>query len=100
MQSKTSAFLKVLINRFHPGINPAFLKSLPSEEVKGAFAEITSSQDISIPFSWPIKLISRTHYSWLAPHLEKFPKNIQSLIINALPEAQAKGLKNGIRVHH
>lgn len=98
MQSKTSAFLKVLINRFHPGINPAFFKSLPQDEVKEAFAETTSSQDTSIAFSWPIELISRTHYSWLMPYIEKLPKNIQEPVINALPEPQSKGLKKILKL--
>lgn len=93
MQSKTSTFFKVLINRFHPGINPAFFKSLPQDEIKEAYAETTSTQDTSIACAWPSNLILRTHYSWLIPHIEKLPKSLQGVLINALPDTHAKGLK-------
>lgn len=98
MQSKTSAFFKVLINRFHPGIQPSFFKSLPQDEVKEAFLETTSSQDPMVAFSWPSDLISRTHYSWLVPSIEKFPESMREAIVNALPEAQSKGIKKLLKI--
>lgn len=98
MASKTSTFFKVLINRFHPGINPNFFRALPQEETKEAFSEPTSSQDVSVAVYWPYTLISRVHYSWLVPHIEKLPKNIQSLVIRALPEFQFKGITKLLKI--
>lgn len=98
MTSKTSAFFKVLINRFHPGINQSFFKSLPSEDTKEAYAEPTSSQDTSLAFSWPYLLVSRTHYSWLMPHIEKLPKQIQNPVICALPDPQFKGISKLLKL--
>lgn len=98
MQSKTSAFFKVLINRFHPGINPAFFKSLPSDGVKEAFAETTASQDTSTAFTWPGDLISRTHYSWLAPHIEMLPEGLKDPVVNALPDVQFKGIRKLLKL--
>lgn len=98
MQSKTSTFLKVLINRFHPGISQAFFKSLPPEDVKEAYAATTASQDTSIATSWTANLISRTHYSWLAPSVQALPESLKSAVINALPESHAKGLKKLLNI--
>lgn len=98
MASKTSAFFKVLINRFHPGISPNFFKSLPPDDIKEAFAEPTSSQDTSLPFSWAHTLISRTHYSWLMPHIEKLPKSIQIPVISSLPDPQFKGIAKILKI--
>lgn len=98
MQSKSAVFFKVLVNRFHPGINQAFFKSLPQDEVKEAFAETTSSQNTTVAFSWAGDVIARTHYSWLAPFIEKMPKSLQGPVISALPEAQSKGLKKLLKI--
>lgn len=98
MQSKASVFFKVLINRFHPGINPTFFKSLPQDEIKQAFTEITSSQDTSVVFNWPSVLISRTHYSWLIDPIQKLPKNLKGAVINALPETHSKGIKKFLKM--
>lgn len=98
MQSKTSTFLKVLINRFHPGINPSYLKCLPQDEVKEALAEVTFSQDTSLALSWPSDLILKTHYSWLAPYIDKLPKNLKVLTLNALTEEQSKGVKQLLKI--
>lgn len=91
-------FFKVLINRFHPGINPAFFKSLPQDEVKEAFADITPSQDASIAFSWPDRLISRTHYSWLLPAIQALPAGLQKPVINSLPETHIKGIAKILKI--
>jgi hypothetical protein len=98
VQPKGSVFFKVMINRFHPGINPAFFKSLPSDQVKEAFAVNTASLDTSIVFSWANELITRTHYSWLAPSIQKLPENLKIPVINALPEAQARGIKSLLKI--
>jgi hypothetical protein len=98
MQSKSATFFKVLINRFHPGINPAFFKCLPPEDVKDATSAITSSLDTSIAFTWPQRLISKTHYSWLIPYIEKLSSNMKSLVIAALPEAQSKGISKLLNI--
>lgn len=98
MQSKTASFFKVLVNRFHSGINPNFFKGLPQDEVKEAFGQTTFSQDTSVAFVWPNLVISRTHYSWLAPYIEKLPKSLQVPVVHALPEKQSKGLKKLLKI--
>lgn len=98
MQSKTSTFFKVLINRFHPGINPAYFKSLPPDEIKEAYAAATSSPDTTLATSWTTHLISRTHYSWLAPYIQALPDNLKGAVINALPENQSNGIKKLLNI--
>lgn len=98
MKPKASVFFKVLVNRFHSGINPAFFKSLPQDEVKQAFSEITPSQDTSVVFSWSNMLISKTHYSWLIDPIQKLPKDLREAVINALPESHSKGIKKLLKI--
>lgn len=98
MKPKASVFFKVLVNKFHPGINPTFFKSLPQDDVKQALSEVTSSQDPSVVFTWPSVLISRTHYSWLIDPIQKLPKDIRGAVINALPESHAKGIKRLLKI--
>ena len=98
MQSKTSTFLKVLINRFHPGVNQSYLKCLPQDEVKDALNEVTFSQETSVALSWPNDLILKTHYSWLAPLIDQLPKSLKSLTLNALTEEQSKGIKKLLKI--
>lgn len=98
MKPKACVFFKVLVNRFHQGINPAFFKSLPQDEVKQAFSEVTSSQDTSIVFTWPEIMISKTHYSWLIDPIQKLPKGLREAVINALPVSHAKGIKKLLKI--
>lgn len=98
MKPKASVFFKVLVNKFHPGITPAFFKSLPPDDVKQALSEVTSSQETSVVFTWPSLLISRTHYSWLVDPIQKIPRNMQNAVINALPESHAKGIKRLLKI--
>ena len=37
--TKAPLYLKYLLNRFHPGMHPAFFKSLPQDEVKEVFKQ-------------------------------------------------------------
>lgn len=98
MSSKNSVLLKVTLNRFHPGAAQAFLKYLPQDAAKAAAAEPTQSQDLSPAFSWPNDVITRTHYSWLAPAIRKLPPSILNATLAALPEKHAEGLSKLLAV--
>lgn len=98
MQLKSSVLLKVLLNRYHPGPPQAFLKSLPAEDAKEITTIDTASQDPAAALAWPQQAIVHTHYSWLAPVVEKMPKGIRPQIIASLPEYQAKGMARLLRI--
>lgn len=92
MQSKSNVLLKVLLNKYHPGPPQAFLKCLPPDEVKEVAAVDTASNDITPALTWPQDIVSHTHYSWLAPVIEKMPKHIQLPIVASLPQPQNAGV--------
>lgn len=93
MKSKEPIFLKVLLNKYHPGQEGAFLKSLPKEEAEQVAKQPQTSNNPSDIFTWPEFLISRTHYSWLAPILQNMPPSLQPSILSALPENTIQGLQ-------
>lgn len=99
MQAKSSALFKVLLNRFHPGIGEAYLKSLPPDEVKEISKQTTTSQDPAIALTWPRQVIARTHYSWLAPIVKTLPHSLQAPVIASLSDSQATGLKSLLKIH-
>ncbi len=93
MQPKSTLLFKVLLNHFHPGIGEASIRNMPQEEVKEIFKQAISSSETSVAVAWMHNLITRTHYSWLAPVVQHMPKETQAPVIAALSEKQAKGLK-------
>lgn len=98
MQAKGAILLKVLLNRFHPGAGQSFFRGLPQEEGKEVLTQTTSSQEPASVISWSEDLIGRTHYSWLAPIVQQFPKAIQGHLVAALPEPQASGVTRLLKI--
>lgn len=98
MSPKSALLFKVLLNRFHPGSNESVLKSIPQNEAKEIFSHKVDFIDPSIIIDWNKNLISRIHYSWLAPVFLKIPPSLQTSMIGAFPEKQSKGLKKLLKV--
>jgi hypothetical protein len=98
MSSKSSMLLKVLLNRFHPGGAPPYLKFLPQEASKEVTSDTIQSQDLSPYMSWPTDVIVRTHYSWLEPIMKKLPHAVQGPVLAAMPESHAAGLSRLLNV--
>jgi len=92
MQSKSNVLLRVLLNKYHPGPPQSFLKCLPQDEIKEVAAVDTPSNDITPALTWPRDIILHTHYSWIAPIIEKMPKNLQLPVVASLPEPQNTGV--------
>lgn len=95
---KKSLFFKVLLNHFHPTSGESILRSLPQNEAKEVFKQSLSSQDTSTAINWPEELIVRTHYSWLAPVIQKMPPELQEVTVAALPEPQSSKLKHFLKI--
>jgi hypothetical protein len=98
MIPKSSILFKVLLNRFHPGMGEAFLKNLPQDEAQEIFKQTATSQDPAVALSWPHDLISRTHYSWLAPIVKELPRSLQAPVVASLPEGHASGLRSLLKL--
>lgn len=98
MSPKHALLLKVLVNRFHSGEGENFLKHLPQEEVKEVLGYITTSDDVSAAMRWEHDLLTRTHYSWLAPVVKGLPLYLQEPLVAAMPEKQSAGLKKLLKI--
>ena len=93
MSTKTALLFNILLNHFGLNSNKQLLTYLPEQES----AEITQhSSKINHPeifLSWPQQSITRTHYSWLQPVIERFSQTLQMPLIAALPQPQSTKLQ-------
>lgn len=100
MHPKSILLLKVLINKYHPGIGENFLRILPQSDAKEVIKKPVDSSDPLVAINWPKTALIRTHYSWLAPIIQKMPASIQPLVVASLPEPQSTKLKNYLKLPH
>lgn len=98
MQPKSATFFKVLINRFHPGIGESFLHNLSQDEAKEITKQNIASDDPSVALTWEQDLITNTHYSWLAPIIQKLPSELQAPTAASFPEPQSSKLKAFLKI--
>lgn len=98
MQPRSSVFLKVLLNAFHPGSAQAFVKVLPQDQAKDVISADVTSKNPALGLTWFQQAIARTHYSWLAPIVEKLPKGLRPHVIAAMPEPQSSGLRKAFKL--
>lgn len=98
MPSQSAIIFKILLNRFNPGAGPATLKCLPKEEAKEILAQTTSSTDINSALFWARNIISRTHYSWLAPVVKTLPHVLQPSTVASLPKHQSEKLQSYLKL--
>lgn len=98
MRTKSSVLTKVLLNKFHPGPPLPFLKAIDQAKAKEIAALDLSSDDPSIAIKWPSDAIALTHYSWLAPIIEKMPQGIRLQVIGSLKPPQAAGVSQLLKI--
>src|SRR4051812_41457364 len=91
MDKKGWMMLRVLINRHNPKAGEGLLKFLPKEEAQQVLNQEIQSLEIEPILYQPQKILERMHYSWIKPHLEKFPKALQPVAVSALAKEQAEG---------
>lgn len=85
--------LRTLINRYHQGTPESLLVGLPPEESRDVLEKFNPSSDVAAVMKQMNDLEGeRVHYSWLVPTIEGFSPSMQTLLISALPEGQAKAL--------
>jgi hypothetical protein len=98
MDKRSWMMLRVLINRYNPKAGNALLKFLPQDALQVVTALDIRSTDLSPILQQPQKSLSRIHYSWIQPLLEKFPDRLQPVVISALTNEQMTGLKVSTRL--
>lgn len=91
--SRQELFLKILMERYHPGVVEKVLsKSLPLDKAQ-------KISEISVFFKPSHRLLTSTeedlsqiHYSWIAEVIEQFPPSFQGSLITSLPISQSRDL--------
>lgn len=98
MKTKSLIWLRVLINRYNAKAGQALLKFLPEDERQSVLNQNIHSTDVLPLLMQPQQLMERVHYSWIQPLLEKFPKEIHSILIASLTPEQISGLQHHLSV--
>lgn len=92
MDKRGRMMLRVLINRYNPKAGNALLKFLPEKEAKAVMDQDIRSNDLGPILQQPQRSLSKIHYSWIQPVLQKFPESLQPVIMAALTAEQIAGL--------
>lgn len=92
MQAKGWIMMRVLLNRFHKGSPESALNILSQDEVKTIMGLKFNSEDFKPMLAKTEAQLSKIHYSWLLPAIEKLPPNVRSIVVGALAKAQVIGL--------
>lgn len=98
MQAKSWILMRILLNRFHGKNTKEFLSLLPPEESKQILMQDVLTSEIDPVFVRPREFLKNIHFSWIVPHMQKFPGHIQDLLVSALPEPLASGLKKSLKI--
>lgn len=98
MQAKSWILMRILLNRFHPKTAKEFLSLLPQDDAKQILSQNVITSDIDPIFVKPQEFLKNIHYSWVLPYVQKLPKHIQELLISALPNPLAAGLKKYLKI--
>lgn len=93
MERRGWVMLRVLINRFNPKTGDVFYKFLSKESVAELKEQKVTEKDLSPILQQPQKGLSKIHYSWIAPAIEKLPKSLRSAACASLTDEQMKGLQ-------
>jgi len=86
MQTKSAIMMRVLLNGFHQGSFESFLSCLPGTEAQEVLAQQIDSGDPLPALAQPLEKLTRIHYSWLVPLVEKLPADVREVMVKALPE--------------
>ncbi len=91
--------MRILLNRFHSKTPKDFLSLLPPEDAKQILSQDIATADISPIFVKPQEFLKNIHYSWIAPHVQKLPQHVQELLVSALANPLAAGLKKYLKIN-
>lgn len=98
MPFKRELMIKVMLNQFHQGAPEVALACLPAEVGKGVRGIETASQSAAYVLEEPKLLIQQTHYSWLAPVIQRFAEDMQPYLLSSLPKDKAVPISAMLKV--
>lgn len=86
MSEKKSFLFKLLLNHFNMTPDKSYFSCVSPKEADEILKQTTTVQNVKDFLMWPQDSLSRTHYSWLEPVVDKIPPFLQNATINALPQ--------------
>ena len=98
MQQKGWLMLRILLNRFHEGSAEAIVKAVSPDDVKMILNQNIQSKDVGPILSYPSDVLTKIHYSWLQPELDKLPKNVLEVAISLLPDPIKTKLREAFKI--
>lgn len=98
METKSWILIRILLNRFHSKSSKDFLSLLPKEEAQKVLSQDVVTSEIDPVFVSPNEFLKSIHYSWVAPHVQKLPLHLQGIVVSALPQPLAMGLKKYLNI--
>lgn len=92
--------MRILLNRFHAKSPKEFLSLLPKEDVQEILSKDVITSEIDPVFVNPKEFLKNVHFSWTLPYVQKLPQQTQKLLISALPNPLAFGLRKYLKIEH
>jgi hypothetical protein len=100
MQLKSALIMRILLNRYGKASPEEFFQHLPEEEISQIAQLDIETEELSPLLKSPLALIEKIHYSWLTPLVQKFSAPVQSVLLSALPDEQARRLLHVFQLPH
>lgn len=88
MNGNSWKWLNVLLNHYHSNEQDKLLRFLSEEDEATAREHLADSGELSPVCIQPHSFLDRVHYSWIAPILQKAPKEALPIYMNVLQQTQ------------
>lgn len=98
MKPKSWMMLRLLMNRYQSGNNKGLLEGMNQADQQMVLSQGITSSDLIPALSGQREILSRIHYSWVAPLISNLPKEKISLILSLLPESTANKLQEYLKI--
>lgn len=98
MDSKSTLFLKLLINKFHPTRQEQLMLHLPEKSRDALIHLHTSAQTPQLLLNNTPALFRNIHYSWLIDPISSLAKPLQRAVIASFEEPLAKKLAELLQI--
>jgi len=98
MHAKQWMMMRILLNHYHPRKPEAVLQCLPQEEIKAILSQEIPPDALRFAHPEAESVLTKIHYSWLIPELQKHKTSTQRLFLAALSESQQSKIQSVLKL--
>jgi hypothetical protein len=98
VHTKSWILMRILLNRFHVKTAKDFLHLMPQEDAQQIMSQDVATSEIDPLFVKPDEYLKNIHFSWVVPYVQKLAPHIQEILVSALPQPLAAGIKKHLKV--